>query len=101
MDLIDRAGVIQALQPKNDIEDFKYIFTSDTATCIVRNLPKVDAIPLSVIEEIKAELENLADTMPVIGKDYGMGIFNSGEIRGYRHAVDIIDRKVKEYTNAT
>jgi len=84
MDLIDRDELEKELQ--NSCNDY-----SD-AIHIVWDMPTVNAVPLSVIDEIKAEVENMINRTPISDSFY--------DRRTYLEKIlKIIDRKVKEYTD--
>lgn len=59
----------------------------------------VEAVPLSAIEDIKAELQAEIDKMPVSGKSYDEDTYNSGYADALDDALEIIDRKVNEVTD--
>jgi len=81
MDLIDRDELEKELQ--NSCNDY-----SDTIH-IVWDMPTVDAVPLSIIDEIKAEIEKLAND------EWNSQVGSVSQ--GLEDALEIIDEKVKEY----
>lgn len=61
---------------------------TQNAVRYVADLPTVEAVPLSVIEDIKAELHKLWDNEPCV-TEHGCD----------KEVYDLIDRKVKECTH--
>ena len=101
MDLIDRAELLKndevtewlsndAIRTGKMLKAFSELFVKK-----VESAQKVDAIPLSVIEEIKAEIENyyLDCDFSVYDKDENCKKCNDNVFNSIRN---IIDRKIKE-----
>ena len=83
MDLIDR----EELKKLPSVQLFGTVRTVD-----IDNAQKVDAVPMSVIDEIKVEIEQQAIPYEIDGRGNGKSIrFGLGM------ALEIIDRKVKEH----
>jgi len=90
MDLIDRAELIkQAVVKFYTTNYYKHIMD------MIDDAPTVDAIPLSVIEEIKAEILYNGLTLSMVTDKVSASHYNKGLSR----ALKIIDEKVKEYTD--
>ena len=83
MDLIDRDELEDELQ--NSCNDY-----SD-AIHVVRDIPTVDAIPLSVIDEIKAEIFQKHYNFPC------NSYYDEGARLVLMWAYQMIDEKIKEY----
>lgn len=93
MNLIDRDKAIKAcfgMIRETGIDELPYEYAESE----LARIEKVDAIPLSVIEEIKAEIKELP-------KYALMKLFEDSETEYYCLSLDkiikIIDEKVKEY----
>jgi len=88
MDLIDRKALIkQTVEKFYTTNYFKHI------TEMIDDAPTVDAVPLSVIEEIKAEINELPSYVARFnGGDFAIHIDKEKVLK-------IIDEKAKEYTD--
>ena len=109
MDLINRAKLESDLNKCEIVnyydkdDDYVGYFESDTIYSCVRNASKVDAIPLSIIEEIKAEIMEQFEGCDICrwDEDYD---YEENDISEYKYIdsicsiLKIIDEKVKERT---
>ena len=85
MDLIDRAEVKKRYPIMEN--DFGMVVNEGLHKELDK-IPTVDAVPMSVIEEIKAEITRLRKNKELLDEQ-GVVI---------HEVIDIIDRKVKEHT---
>ena len=66
---------------------------------MVQEAPAVPAIPISVIEQIKADIEKRQDLNTKAFKGDYNEFFDGGRIHEARKILEIIDRHIKEYTD--
>lgn len=91
-DLISREAVLNEVMARiqylHDAEDIKTHVEE-----AIKTTPSVEAVPFSVIEDIKAEIENYNVLKNLVGTSE---TFKLGVTKGLDLSAEIIDRKIAE-----